>query len=314
MKVPDVLPIPFHDTLRVMDSTKMQTYLTCPRKYFFEYILGYRPEDKNHNLVFGSAWHKAKDILFSNGYSVESVDAGVEAFLKEYRQSFSEETDMDFHPKSPGNAEVALYEYVKQYAPNDHFKVLHTEVGVVVPVGPDRVLYGKMDAINHDEARGYFSLETKTAGAHWSYWEDQWLQKFQISAYAHFLYCNYPPAEVYGIIIDGSIFKKSGNEHLRVSVPLTVEWLESWLWEVNCWFDDVERDFKRLEMCKESDDVMKAFCRNTESCVKYNRMCPLFEVCHARRNPIRDCDRLPMGLKIEHWDPRKEEVKKRIGV
>lgn len=313
MKVPEHLPVPYQDTFRVMDSTKIQTYMTCPRKYFFEYILGYRPEDKNHNLVFGGAWHKAKDVIFTKGYSVESVEEAVEAFIKEYREHFTEETDLDFHPKSPGNAEIALYEYVKQYAEFDRFKVLHTEVGIAVPIAEDRVLYGKMDAINHDDLRGYFSLETKTAGAHWSYWDDQWLQKFQISAYAHFLYCHYPPEEVYGVIIDGSIFKKKENEHVRVPVPLTIEWLESWLWEANQWFDLVERDFKRLSMCQEGDAVMKAFPRNTESCVKYNRMCPLFDVCHARRNPTRDWDAIPAGLMIEHWDPRKEEVKTRMG-
>jgi len=314
MKIPKELPVPYHETLEVMDSTKMQTYLTCPRKFFFEYVLGYRPEEKNHNLVFGSAWHKAKDIIFTNGYSVSSVESAVEAFLKEYRESFSEETDMDFHPKSPGNAEIALYQYVKQYAEFDSFKVLHTEVGIAVPIGRERVLYGKMDAINYDEMRGYFSLETKTAGALWSYWQDQWLQKFQISAYAHFLYCHYPPDEVYGVIIDGSVFRKTENQHIRIPVPLTVEYLESWLWEANLWFDRLEEDFKNLGYVQQSDSVMRAFPRNTESCVKYNRMCPLFEVCHARRNPVRNYDSLPTGLTIEHWDPRREEVKITLGV
>ncbi|KKN73979.1 hypothetical protein LCGC14_0395450 [marine sediment metagenome] len=303
----------------IQDSTKLQKYLTCERQYFFEYVLGFRPERPIHNLVFGSSWHKAKDVLFSEGYSIKSIDKAYQAFLLEYRVDFSEDTDDDYKGKFPANAERALVEYVKQYAEYDDFKVLHTEIAITVPIGRNRVIYGKMDAIMQDN-RGYFSLETKTAGAVWSYTQEQWLMKFQIDAYTHFLYCYFDPKDVYGVIVDTTIFKKqdkagrSQNEHVRIPVPKTPERLETWLWEANTIFSRLEEDFDKMNDGKESDIYMKCFPRRTESCIQYNRICPMHDFCHAWNNPLSRVGEVPMGYKVEHWDPRKKDVKVKLNV
>lgn len=295
----------------VQDSTKLQCYLTCERLYFFTHILGFRPERPIHNLVFGSSYHKAKDVIFSEGYSLESIYKGYRAFLLEYRKDFSEDTDDDFSGKFPANVEKALLEYVKQYAEYDDFEVLHTEIAITVPIAGNRVIYGKMDAIMKD-SRGYFSMETKTAGAMWSYTQEQWLMKFQIDAYSHFLYCYFNPKDVYGVIVDTTVFRKGGNEHIRIPVPKSPERLETWLWEANTIFDDLERDFDRMNDGKESDIYMRAFRRRTESCIQYNRICPMHDFCHAWNNPISRLDQIPMGYKVEHWDPRRGDIKVKL--
>jgi len=308
------LPIPTHETHNVQDATKMQAYLTCPRLYFYEYVLGYRQEEPNHNLIFGSSWHEAKEILFLEGYSMKAIDNAYEAFLKEYRKTYGEATDLDFHPKSPGNAELALMEYVKEYAEQDDFKVLFTEIGITVPIGEDRVIYGKMDSIVQDELRGIVSYEHKTAGALWKWWADSWLMKFQISAYSHFLYSYYDPKDVYGIVIDGTIFRKKGNEHLRVPCQLTLPYLDNWLYDTNLHFSRIEHDFNLLSELKVDDNYMKAFPRCSESCVKYNRICSMHEFCHAWHNPLTKQDVMPMGYKVEFWDPRKHHVKTKMEI
>lgn len=313
--------IPYHETFDVQDSTKIQDYLTCERLYFYKYVLGYRNQDPIHDLEFGKAYHLAKEVLFSEGYSQASVDKGMKAFLKEYRKHFSEETDMDFHPKSPGNAELSLMEYILEYQ-DDQFKVKHTEIGITFLLPKGRVMYGKMDSIIEDEMKGMVSMDTKTSKAHWRYLEDSYQQKFQMLAYTFFLYSYYDPKDVYGVIIDQVILLKNGNSHFRIPVRPSLtndktkifNTLEAWLWEADSTLDNLERDFDRLSDCKEEDIIMKAFPRRTESCVKYNRICPLFDYCNINHNPLKKLDRIPSGYKIEYWDPRKEEVKVKLEV
>ncbi len=302
----------------VQDSTKLQTYMKCHRQYFFEYVLGYTSEYPVHNLVFGSSWHKAKEVLLLSGYSADAVELAMQEFLKEYRKDFSEATDLDYKSKNPGNAELALLQYCKEFQ-RDEFEVKHTEIGITVLIGysekykQDRTLYGKMDSICHDY-RGLFSLEHKTAGAAWSYTMDNWNIKFQTSAYLHFMMSYYPPDEVYGIIIDETIFRKE-NENNRIVVEKSLPFMESWLYEANKVYEELEDDFYALHnLTSDKDVVMKAFRRNTESCVQYNRICPMYEACVSWNNPLQHLDTMPAGYKVQHWDPRREDIKVKLEV
>ena len=304
-------PVPSHETHNVQDATKIQTYMTCPRLYFYQYILGFRKEEPIHALEFGRAWHEAKDVLFTDGYSIARIEKAYEAFLNSYRKTYGEQTDMDFHPKSPGNAQLALMEYVKEYAELDSFTVLYTEIGISVPIGSDRSLYGKMDSIVKDDVKlgKIVSYEHKTAGALWKWWADSWMMKFQIATYTHFLFSYYDPKEVYGVIVDGTVFRKGGNEHIRVPCELTLPYLDNWLYDTNQIFTKLEGDFNLLSEAKEEDIFMKAFPRCSESCVKYNRICDFHETCKNWHNPIQKLDMIPQGYKVEFWDPRKEHIK-----
>ncbi len=44
-------------TFTIVDSSKLQDYMMCPRYYFYRYVLGWVPEEPNHDLIFGEAWH-----------------------------------------------------------------------------------------------------------------------------------------------------------------------------------------------------------------------------------------------------------------
>jgi len=299
--------IPFHSTYDVLDSTKAQTYMSCPRLFFFQYILGFRPDRPIHALEFGKAWHLAKEVLFDEGYSEASVKKGMELFMGSYRQNFGEDTDMDFHPKSPGNAELALHNYIIDFK-DDEFEVLATEIGCTFLLNKGRVMHGKMDSIVRDPLRGILSIDSKSAGAHWGYLEDSFQQKFQMLAYTYFLH-SYYEERIGGVMIDACIFKKSGNEQFRIPIEATLNHIEDWVFQADLLFDALEEDWNRLSKVKESDTIMKAFPKCTESCVKYNRICPMFEICNSWHNPLQKLDRIPSGMKVEFWDPRKEDVK-----
>ncbi|MFQ5788325.1 MAG: hypothetical protein ACE5H1_10155, partial [Thermodesulfobacteriota bacterium] len=108
--------------------------------------------------------------------------------------------------------------------------------------------------------------------------------------------------------INGTFFYKS-QPHAQVRVPIrrTPDQMQEWLWTVNTLIDSYYRDLDRLSECKESDRIMKAFPKRTESCVDFGR-CPFFDTCMAHSNPLRIANEPPPGFKVEYWNPHNREA------
>jgi hypothetical protein len=295
------------------DSSKLQAYLKCPRQYLFKYVLGYKQKELSHDLIFGAAFHKAKEVLLQKGYSQQGIEAAYTAFLEAYRPYYGIETDEFYDPKSPQKVELALYKYVLEYA-NDKLTLMETEIGFTCLINEDKLLYGRLDALIEKNGLIYV-LETKTSKALWSYWDDQWLQKLQISAYTHTLYSFYSPDKVGGVIIDGTIFKKKKGEeieHRRVSIPKSGLDMLAWLDDINALYLQIDNDFEELEKSTLDQPYLKCFRKNTESCIQYNRLCEFHDLCIYRPNPLAKKDYVPQGYIIELWDPTKQPVIKTL--
>ena len=306
-----------HETWKVQDATKLQAYMNCPRRYFFEYVLGWRSEIPNNHLEFGSAWHMAMEVFYEKGVSLESAAEGYKKFEEYYREQFDETWDEGNAPKNPGNALRARAQYVQNYKDTDDFEVLHIEVAGSVAIAPNKPIYFKTDTICRDDS-GVFSLEHKTGSYFNTKWAAQWRQKMQVSVYSHVLFCLFEPEEVYGVKINGVFFanppryKANGepyanardNEFHRVPVRKNLAAMQAWLVEVTRWYDMIQDDFNRLASAKEEDEVLEAFPRNTESCTQYGP-CPFLDYCSIWNNPIQYADSPPIGYRVEHWDPRK---------
>jgi len=295
--------------LMIQDSSKLKDYMTCPRLYFFRYLLGWRGSEPNHDLIYGEAFHLAKAHLLEYGYTLPSIEEAMKKFNSCYRQSFDPITDMDKAPKNPQNTELALLQYCKQYR-SDKFKVLKVEIGITVPISQNRVIHGRMDSICQEDNLT-FSLETKTTGMKSAWWVDHWLNDFQVATYSHFLHC-YFEGDV-SITIDGTILRKGENEHIRVPIKLSPTYLQSWLIMTNQLYDALERDFEILSSDKEENQVMVSFPRRPTGCVRYNKLCPYFFFCHAWNNPLNRVDQLPAGMSVEFWNPHREHVREVIG-
>jgi len=105
-----------------LDSSKIGDYMRCPRRYFYRHIVGWQYDSPNINLVFGEAWHRAKEHIFVHGTSREAIEGAMIKFLDYYRQHYDEITDLDNAPKDPGNALNALVGYGQEYGdPRDEY-------------------------------------------------------------------------------------------------------------------------------------------------------------------------------------------------
>lgn len=293
-----------HPTWQIHDATKIQSYMDCPRSYFYEFILGWRPDSPNIHLEFGSAWHLAMEHLIINGYGDVSI---LEAYLKltnYYRQFFSEVMDETYHPKNPGMALLGLQRYALEYV-NDKFTPLYTEIAGSVTLTDKYTLSFKIDSIL-DTPDGIKSREHKTGSQLSRPWMDQWLLKMQTGVYNHVLYCLFPRERVWGVEINGAIFSKKEVKFQRVPARRTVEGMENWYWNTIWWLDDITADIERLKQCDPTDTIMRCFKMNTENCTKYFG-CRYHDFCSVWGNPLSRCSEVPTGFKVEYWNPKAEE-------
>lgn len=308
--------VPENELWSVLDSSKLQDYETCPRKFFFRHILGWSPaEEANIHLEFGTAAHLAMEVLSTEGYTPATRERAFALFLEHYRRYFPIEQDEGNKPKTPENFLRALLQYCGKYA-QDNFDVLHVEVAGTVPVSSTHHLHFKMDTICHGE-QGYFSLEHKTSSRYSTLWEADWRQKIQIGTYNHVLYCCYPQLEVYGVIINGIFLhdaptlKRDGepyagardNEFHRVPVRLSPEQMEGWRQDVVAIIENIEEELVCLGNTTFDDTHMSAFRRNRQSCTSYG-ICRYLNICSTTQNPVRAAEQTPASMKIEYWDPR----------
>ena len=247
----------------------------------------------------------------------KDVDGAMGEFLIYYRQYFQESTDLDYHPKSPGNAYTALKEYQKQYG-TDEFEVVlldgvpMTEIYGTVPIDEHRMAHFRIDCIvNTDKGKEFMDSKTSKMLSKW--WSDQFSLSLQMGLYIHVMNCVFPN-DNNGGRIDGSIFRKGGNDHIRVPVRRTLPMMQDWLWTFTEFYNDIERDMVRLSKCQEGHEVMMAFPKNPEGCFKYNRTCSFHDFCTSWNNPLKRADKSPMGLVVEWWDPadRKDHKAKHV--
>ena len=135
-------------TWKVNDPTKISTFMECPRKYFYSYVLGWRPEAPSNHLVFGSAWHVAMEYLLTHDYSTHSVVEAHRGFMGEYRKTFGPETDEMFWPKTPNNALIALNAYAKRFERDlNEYNPLYTEIAGKISLNDTQTLHFRMDSI-----------------------------------------------------------------------------------------------------------------------------------------------------------------------
>jgi hypothetical protein len=293
-------------TWEVIDSTKIQNFLECPRSYFYEYVLGWRSESPNLHLEFGKAWHLAMEHLILHGYEEVYIAEAYIKLTEHYRKFFNPMMDKVNSPKNPANALRALIQYAIEYK-DDHFKTIYTEIAGTVPMDADRRLHFRMDSVL-DIGGEIRSREHKTGSTLSRQWTDQWSLSVQTFVYNHVLHCLFPREQVWGVEINGTFFQKKENKFQRVPARRSLEMMQASYWNVLHQMQMIEHNMDLLMKAKPDDKVMMCFPMNPTNCTKYFG-CKFHDFCMAWANPLQRCDEIPFGFKIEHWDPSAEEAK-----
>lgn len=312
-----------HPTHLILDSSKLDIYLDCPRKFFYEYILGWRRDIPAHDLHFGTAWHEAREHQLLHGY--EDVEGAYAKFINCYREVFPQETDAIYTPKDPTAVAMALLKFAQERKSDlRNNKVLYTEISGTVPISEDgKVLHYRMDSVIERKEDGMiFSWDHKSGSEksiNFRGWDDKFQLGIQAGTYTHCLYCLYPIKQVLGIEFCGTGFgylKRTKEYRItlkRVPVWKTPDQMNNWLWTVNELYDNIMRDMDRLNDCSENDSILMTFHMNPGACTKYWG-CPYHDFCLTWNNPLRNCYEPPLGFKEEFWDPSAMETTNKMNL
>jgi len=308
------LPVPFHPSMEVLDSTKVQCYQSCPRLFFYEYVLGWRSARPNNHLWFGQCVHKAMETLVENSYTADVVIKVLETFENEYRSKFPKDTDAIFTPKTPERFFAMLLEYIVKYADDlQKYRLYKAEIGGIVPLTEHHELAFKMDTIFYDISSGkYFSLEHKTKGGYigMNYATDFELS-IQVGTYTHVLNCLFPRDQVKGITINCMAFKKTKKasfELERFPILLSDAQMSLWLNNTVAWMDRIEEDFQSLAAQTPADSHLHCFPLNGRSCSNWGRVCTYHDMCTIWNNPLAHLDSMPVDFEVFFWNPLEEEL------
>ncbi len=309
--------IPTHPSWEIKDSSKLNAMKRCQRYFFLRYMCGWKRvggEFADLNLVFGEAWHRAKESILQDkdGQLMYRVGNAMLRFNEYFRQHFEASSDMETYPKNPGNAQEALLTYMKE---RRNYTVLElngkpaTEVYGTVPIDDTgRRMHFRIDAIIRMPDNSIAYIDHKTTGSEDTKYQKLYAISGQMGTYDHALSCIFGRNEkIFGGMVELTIFRKSsgkGNAHLTIPLRFAVSTKQQWLWNITHWFIEVEKETERLLKCTEDEPVLTAFPQNECGCPAYFRMCEYYDICMSIPNPLR-CEGPPVGFEIDFWDPSK---------
>lgn len=307
------IPARSEEHWHILDATKLQTYLRCPRRFFYEYVMGWRPEVPSTHLIFGQAWHSALEYLYkTKDFSNKGVGEAFNKFLESYRSRVYEGGDMG--GKTPENVLKALIHYVSDYADDLYkYEVLGVEIFDKVEIVDGIFMSVKLDALlqNKDTGR-LIILEHKTGSYFSKLWEMQWPLSIQIGGYINAVMRNCAfTADMVNCLVDGAFFAKTAVTLKRLLVTLTTQEHENWYMAITNTLFKIQSDYAALQGAGPHTGILYPFTLNPTACTDYGG-CPYHDLCVCVGNPLQLYADLngnpPTGFVEEWWNPGSGET------
>jgi hypothetical protein len=321
--------------MRLYDNTRVKSYRSCPRRYYFRHVRHWVGTGKSAPLIFGSAWHSAMDALWKGASERKSQEttwknasaAFVQKWLEEgYEFPLDLAEEQALSPKTPGNAVDMLQKYIEarwEYILS--VDVLSIEKPFAVPLDDStRFAYvGKIDKVVVGK-EGVLAIEHKTTGVYrvaGDHFAQEFVDSFnpnaQVDGYIHALHMEYGK-KTYGARIDAALTHKKQRAFKFIPVLKAIASLQEWLNDTKQWIAQIENDRKMLTKQRakgpgSQPTAMEAFRKNTDNCFEFFRPCPYLDICRFHSNPDTLTD-APEWLKVDPWNPVKELQLEKLGI
>lgn len=312
-----------------IDYSSLSTYMACPRKFLFQYMMNLKPSSTSIHLVFGSCWHYGLEetykIIKDNKISViDATISSVKAFNKLWKldgEPLWKNEDLIF-PKSPGHAANMYKGYWERFLKADsERKIIAIEESFAVDLSSHHSSFpkyiGRIDLILSDKSDGIEILDHKTAKALYAVTTQQFEMSFQTDGYltAGRIFYDKIPSITYRI----ALCQKSKIDFHPITINKRSAAIEHFLANLIHYVGEILHNINLLEedieYCHERTDVLKSFPRNPgQACTSFNTTCPYFDLCKLRNNPLDWMKKAPQGFIHHEWNPNlhEENMKKRL--
>jgi hypothetical protein len=314
-----------------IDYSSLSTYMGCPRKFLFQYMMHLRPQGNSIHLIFGSCWHygleESYKLLQVDPKAVNPMDLtiySIKAFNKLWALDGAplwKDEDLIF-PKSPGHAANMYKAYWDRFMEMDSVK--RDVLAVEAPFAIDLSYYGshlpryigRIDLILSD-GDGIEIFDHKTAKAIYAITPQTFENSFQTDGYltAGRLFYDKIPKITYRI----ALCQKSKIDFQPITISKRSSAIDHFLHDLIYYVNKIQEDIKILEedkeRCKDRADLLKSFYRcYGQSCTSFMSPCIYFDLCKMRNNPLAWFDKAPQGFHFNAWDPDEhdENMRKRL--
>jgi len=314
-----------------IDYSALSTYLNCPRRFLFQYIMNLKPSGQSIHLVFGSCWHYGLEdtyntLLKDNSLSVlDATECSIKAFNKLWQLDgapFWKNEDAIF-PKSPGHAANMYKAYWDRFLVADvkDRSILAVEAPFSIDLsnqGANLPNYiGRIDLVFSNGENGIDVLDHKTAKAIYQTTPQSFEMSFQSDGYltAGRIFYDKIPTITYRI----ALCQKSKIDFVPITINKRAATIEHFLADLVHYAAEIQFNLRLLEddkvRCTDRTDILNSFHRNPGyACTTFSSTCPYYDLCRLRNNPLQWMEKAPQGFIHQEWDPElhEAETKKRL--
>jgi hypothetical protein len=321
-----------------IDFSSLDTWLTCPRKFLFRYVMHLRPDGPpSLDLIFGSCWHYGMECAFKELQSspesepLTLVDLAINGFNTLWEKEASQWFDPDTcFPKNPGRAADMFYRFFTEW---EHFyrggdtRILGVEQPFTINLNslnpatsthhyPNYI--GRLDLVVERDKKTVEIIDHKTA----KFVNDTAMQghtmSLQTDGYltAGHLYYDSLPMIIYNI----ALCQKTKIDFTQHKVARRTAAIDRFLGDLIAHTTAIRNDLTiyqdELATQRRSPDKLynpRCFRRKPGyACTLYFRPCEFYDLCLTRNNPLLWTDDLPQGYRREEWHPDNVDPKKKL--
>lgn len=235
----------------VIDNSMRSAFASCPRKFFYQYILNYAPRDISIHLHAGIAFAKGMEVtrqaFYRDGLSADdSIQKGYCAVIETYG-------DKDYGDDAIKTAErmasALLYYFTAFPLETDFIKparigdqqVIEFNFTVPLPInhsdtGEPLLYYGRFDMVGENDGAIYI-VDEKTTSQLGASWGKRYDLSSQFTGYAWG--CQQYGLKVDAVLIRGISILKSGHGHAQ-HIMYRPQWM------IDRWYKQLLRDIERM--------------------------------------------------------------------
>lgn len=287
-----------------VDSSMRKTFVSCSKKYFWNYLLHLHRKGLNIHLHFGGCFASGIETMRTAFYGegktpLEAFAAGAERIIREWGDV---EPDLPYGTKTLESCLIALLSFLEEYPldsdpirplmidgkPAVEFSFAIPIPGILHPTTGEPILYaGRFDML-----AVYNNLlminDEKTSGRLGDYWKKTWEMASQFTGYQWI-------AKQFGYNIQGIIIRGVGILKKEITHALVIEQRSNHLTEI--WLEQLQRDVKRMIRSWEEQYWDYAL---DDACTAYGG-CPYITLCKANEDKLLGL--INSEYEVREWNP-----------